>query len=195
MKHLQTLLLIYCILFTLLLLASGIATATSLNQLLLLFIFFPVALHFLITIVHMIKRKNHPEDIPHEPKSRKKRVFSALFILLLFFSLLSISVVQILNKNAIKKEVSVLPEKQIILPSPPISSPSAHFIQIISDTPTSLVHIRKEATTSALSLTKVKPQSIFPLVAKRDDWYEIQLDKTQTGFVYKDFAREESKEK
>ena len=194
MKYLKTLLFIYCIVFTSLLLASGIATATSLNQVLLLLVFFPVALHFLITIVQMVKQRNHSEEITPEPKSRKKRVFSILFILFLFFSLLSISIVQILNKSAVETDKEVLPKKQISLPSPSISSPSAQFIQIISDDPTSLVHVRKEATTSEISLTKVKPQTTFPLVGKRDDWYEIQLDKTQTGFVYKDFATEKVEE-
>ncbi len=194
MKYLKTLLFIYCILFTSLLLASGIATATSPNQILLLLIFLPVTLHFLITIVQMVKQRNHSEEITPEPKSRKKSVFSTLFVLFLFFSLLSISIIQILNEDTTKKDGTESPKKQLILPSPPISSPSAQFIQIISDDPTSLVHVRKEATTSALSLTKVKPKTTFPLVAKKDDWYEIQFDKTQRGFVYKDFATEKVEE-
>lgn len=193
MKYFNTLLFIYCSLFIFLLVVSGITTAKSPTDLLLLLVFFPIILHFVITIFHQLRRKKQ-EGAPAIKDQKRFSFFSTSFLLtcILFLLLFSISVFQIINKTtndqqALLSPISTEPQEKI---TPTSQVPKLTSLLHIVSPDDSLINVRTNASSSASILLKVKNDQTFPLLSKQGVWYEVQLPDGKKGFVNEKFAVE-----
>jgi hypothetical protein len=195
MKLVNTLLFIYCTTIVFLLLVSGIIMARSVEQLLILLVFFPVILHFIITIYQKIRRRKHPEQISDLPQKRSpgKKIAIALCIITAFLALTSTSIMHVLNTFQTKHVPTPRPTFTTTpTHTPSVASQSAVFIRTKGKTATSLITIRSEASSSAAIVKKVKVSEIFPVVTKKNGWYEIQVDTKTSGYIAEEFAQEEN---
>jgi len=63
-------------------------------------------------------------------------------------------------------------------------------IVVILDTPTGFLRVREEASTTASEIAQVEPEEEYVLLAtsEDEDWYEIQLDEEETGWISADYA-------
>lgn len=167
--------------------------AKSPEQLLMLIVFLPVVLHFIIAIYLKIRTRKI-STLPSTPEkgSIRKKLVSFLFIVALFLFLLSVSIVQVQNK-LFRKQPLLTPTQEVLPTQEPVpASPSAFLIRVISDNPKSLVNIRSEASSEAAVLKKAAVHDTFPFIATHHDWYEIILDQTTTGFIYKEYGAKET---
>ena len=73
----------------------------------------------------------------------------------------------------------------------PSASPSANPgkpYAVIKDTPTGFLRVRMEPTTSATEAARVNPGDKFTILDTRDDWYKINYDGTNTGWISGQYA-------
>jgi len=72
---------------------------------------------------------------------------------------------------------------QIATKSGTVQADSQKPYVVIKDTPTGFLRVRMEPTTSATEAARVKPGEKYTIVDIKSNWYEINYDGTNTGWV------------
>ncbi len=148
----------------------------------LLVIFLPVPLYFIFAIVKRIRNKNANEN-------KSKTSFVSFLLVFIFFLLMLF--VGFYNVFIAKKQTASVAKSQksvIIIPTKKAAPLPAEII-VKTDSGKSLVNVRKDATSSAEIMVKVRDNQTFKVISEKSGWLEIALDNGTTGWISKELAQ------
>ena len=58
----------------------------------------------------------------------------------------------------------------------------------ITPTPTGFLRVRKEPTLNSEELTQLNPGETYPLISSQDEWFEIELESSVSGWISSEYA-------
>lgn len=186
----RKILLFYCTLLAMFMNISGLAAAKQTQDYLLQAVFLPVTLILIFSSFKTLtarKKEKKQEIVP----AGKPIAAIALFSFLLFLAFAARLAVS--QPKEIISPVSSSRNTPSITPTPTATIPKK--VIITTENPKIPVNVREEPASSSAILAKIKSGAVFPCLASKEGWYQIELKSGGLGWVYGEFIKPEEEKK
>lgn len=194
MQRLHTLLFVYCALFAVVLMISGLTSVHSLPSITAQLLFLPITGHFIYEIYMRIK---HKKSI-HGKHSKNQSIGKSVFLITIggvFSLLLIISILKINNKSA-NDRISPLSQSMTNVNEQmkkEVASPSAQPVRtliIVAEDEQTPVNMYEKASALSKLVHKAANDDSFTIVSLKNKWYEVILENGKKAFVHEEFTKE-----
>lgn len=192
MRRLHSLLFIYCSLFVIVLLISGLSSAHSFSSFTTQLLFLPISGHFIYEIIMRLKKNSSDSRRAKHGYSHTSKKILIPFVACLFFLLLIISVLKIGTKSASTiisplSQISSMPKAKS---SPNLASGSANIktLSITAEDTEAKVNIYEKASALSKIVHKAADNDSFKILSYENKWYKIVINDKTNGYVHEHFA-------
>lgn len=178
--------LLICALLSTLASLSGVLSIKKTEDLVFQLAFLPITLFFIFETISVFFTDKKP--LFETLFSGKKNLF--IFALIILLAASTLKILSFGRSHEVKEEIKptpILVHKETSSPTPkPTSSP---YVTIKTNNPETLVNLRKEPTTASDIIGNLKNGEKYSLIDQKGDWYQIKIDETLSGWVFRDYIR------
>jgi uncharacterized protein YgiM (DUF1202 family) len=177
--------LLICTLLSVLASVSGVLSIKKIEDLIFQLLFLPVTLFFIFETISVLFINKKP--LSETLFQGKKGLFTFALVALVAASIFKI--LSFTKPKEIKEEPSPSPlviHKEITPTKEPTKGPS---ITIKTNNPETLVNLRKDPTTTSEIIGNLKSGEEYILISQKGDWYQIKIDDSLSGWVFKDYVK------
>lgn len=192
MRRLHSLLFIYCSLFVIVLLISGLSSVRSFSSFTTQLLFLPISGHFIYEIIKRFKKDTSGLGHTKHGYSHTSKKVLIPIVASLFFLLLIISVLKIGTKSAgtIISPLSQISSVPKAKSSPNLASDSAKIktLSISAEDNETKVNIYEKASALSKIVHKAADNDSFQILSYENKWYKIVINDKINGYVHEHFA-------
>ncbi len=192
MRRLHSLLFIYCSLFVIVLLISGLSSVHSFSSFTTQLLFLPISGHFIYEIVKKLKKDTSASGHSKHGYSHTSKKILIPLVACLFFLLLIVSVLKIGTKSASTiisplSQISSIPKAKS---SPNLASESANVktLSIAAEDTEAKVNIYEKASALSKIVHKAADNDSFKILSYENKWYKIVINDKISGYVHEHFV-------